>query len=113
MTKVTSVATTSAVPAVPPIDALEQELTTLAGHLNAGNYCFLQLLAEFDRRRGHAGWGHRFLRPLAAVEVRHRPGRRARQSTRGARPRWLAEAQRCHAPRSAQLLQAKILAASS
>jgi hypothetical protein len=39
------------------IDALERELTTLAGHLNAGNYRFLKLLAEFDRRGGHVGIG--------------------------------------------------------
>jgi hypothetical protein len=39
------------------IDALERELTTLAAHLNAGNYRFLELLAEFDRRAGYAGWG--------------------------------------------------------
>jgi hypothetical protein len=39
------------------IDALEHELTTLAAHLNAGNYRFLELLAEFDRRGGHVGWG--------------------------------------------------------
>jgi hypothetical protein len=41
----------------PPIEALEHELTTLAGHLNAANYRFLTLLAEFDRRGGHVGWG--------------------------------------------------------
>jgi hypothetical protein len=39
------------------IEALEREITTLAGHLNAGNYRFLRLLAEFDRRGGHVGWG--------------------------------------------------------
>jgi hypothetical protein len=39
------------------IDCLEQELTTLAAHLNAGNYRFLEILAEFDRRGGHVGWG--------------------------------------------------------
>src|SRR5262245_65601516 len=36
---------------------LERELTTLVGHLNAGNYRFLELLAEFDRRGGHVGIG--------------------------------------------------------
>jgi hypothetical protein len=41
----------------PSIEALEDELTTLAAHLNAGNYRFLTLLAEFDRRGGHVGWG--------------------------------------------------------
>ena len=40
-----------------PLDSLEQELTALAGHLNAGNYRFLKLLAEFERRNGHVGWG--------------------------------------------------------
>ena len=39
------------------LDALEVELTTLAGHLNAGNYRFLRLLAEFERREGYAGFG--------------------------------------------------------
>ncbi|HKQ83091.1 MAG TPA: DUF222 domain-containing protein [Steroidobacteraceae bacterium] len=35
------------------IDALRDEITQLAGHLNAANYRFLKLVAEFDRR---AGW---------------------------------------------------------
>ena len=39
------------------IDELENELTTLAAHLNAGNYRFLKLLAEFDTRGGYRGWG--------------------------------------------------------
>src|SRR5215510_8069785 len=39
------------------IEALERELTNLAGHLNAGNYRFLKLLAEFERRGGHVGIG--------------------------------------------------------
>jgi hypothetical protein len=39
------------------LEALERELTSLAGHLNAGNYRFLVLLAEFDRRGGHVGIG--------------------------------------------------------
>ena len=39
------------------LDVLEAELTTLAGHLNAANYRFLTLLAEFDRREGHVGFG--------------------------------------------------------
>jgi hypothetical protein len=33
------------------------EITTLAGHLNAGNAWFLALIAELDRRRGWAAWG--------------------------------------------------------
>jgi len=44
-------------PAISPaIDDIERELTTLAAHLNAGNYRFLKLLAELDRRGGHVGW---------------------------------------------------------
>ncbi|HKU44685.1 MAG TPA: hypothetical protein VJR89_41280, partial [Polyangiales bacterium] len=38
-------------------DAVERELTTLMGHLNAANYRFLVLLAEFERRGGHTGTG--------------------------------------------------------
>ena len=36
---------------------LVDEITTLAGHLNAANARFLALLAELDRRRGWAEWG--------------------------------------------------------
>jgi hypothetical protein len=39
------------------VEVLEAELTTLAGHLNAGNYRFLRLLAEFERREGYSGFG--------------------------------------------------------
>ena len=39
------------------VEALESELTTLAGHLNAGSFRFLRLLAEFARREGYAGFG--------------------------------------------------------
>jgi len=42
-----------------PLDALEAELTTLAGHLTAATYRFLVLIEEFDRRGGWAGWGVR------------------------------------------------------
>jgi hypothetical protein len=34
------------------LDDLRNEITELAGHLNAGNYRFLRLIAEFDRREG-------------------------------------------------------------
>src|SRR5215510_7467386 len=34
------------------IAALADEITELAGQLNAGNYRFLKLIAEFDRRTG-------------------------------------------------------------
>src|SRR5690606_29352511 len=35
---------------------LADEITTLAGHLNAANYRWLKLIAEFDRRHGWADW---------------------------------------------------------
>jgi Domain of unknown function (DUF222)/HNH endonuclease len=37
-----------------PLGRLEQEITTLAGHINAATCRFLELVGEFDRR---AGWG--------------------------------------------------------
>jgi hypothetical protein len=40
-----------------PTSKLIDEITTLAGHLNAGNARFLSLLAELDRRNGWAEWG--------------------------------------------------------
>lgn len=36
---------------------LIDQITTLAGHLNAANARFLRLIAELDRRRGWAEWG--------------------------------------------------------
>ncbi len=36
---------------------LLDEITTLAGHLNAANARFLSLIAELDRRGGWAEWG--------------------------------------------------------
>src|SRR6185295_2096298 len=36
------------------LNALEAEITELAAHLNAGNYRFLKLIAEFDTRKGWA-----------------------------------------------------------
>jgi hypothetical protein len=39
------------------IESMERELTTLAGHMNAANYRFLEVLAEFDRLEGYAGMG--------------------------------------------------------
>jgi hypothetical protein len=36
-------------------DELEDQITELAGHLNAANYRWLTLIAEFDRRQGWAG----------------------------------------------------------
>jgi hypothetical protein len=34
------------------LNDLRNEITELAGHLNAGSYRFLKLIAEFDRRKG-------------------------------------------------------------
>ena len=42
-------------------EALADEITTLAGHLNAAQYRFLKLLNEFDRDDGWAGPGIRSL----------------------------------------------------
>ena len=42
-------------------EQLAREITTLAGHLNAGNYRFLKLLEEFDRDEGWRGAGIRSL----------------------------------------------------
>jgi uncharacterized protein DUF222/HNH endonuclease len=39
------------------IDELATELCTLAGHINAANYQFLALVAEFDRRHGWSDGG--------------------------------------------------------
>jgi hypothetical protein len=41
---------------------LEDQIIELAGHLNAANYRFLSLLAEFDRRKG---WNCRATRDCA------------------------------------------------
>src|SRR5262245_26190730 len=40
-----------------PLESIERELATLAGHINAANYRFLVLVGEFDARRGFAGVG--------------------------------------------------------
>src|SRR6476469_3570993 len=35
-----------------PLPEIAAEITELAGHLNAANYRWLSLIAEFDRRKG-------------------------------------------------------------
>ena len=40
-------------------DQLADQITTLAGQINAANYRFLKLIAEFDRRNAWAGYGIR------------------------------------------------------
>ena len=39
------------------IENLKDEITRLAGHLNAANHRFLMLIAEFDRREGWSDGG--------------------------------------------------------
>ena len=41
------------------LEALEEEITTLAAHLAAAEHRFLALIAEFDRRGGWKAGGHR------------------------------------------------------
>jgi len=40
-----------------PDARLEDEITTLAGHLNAATACFLRLVGEYDRREAWKAWG--------------------------------------------------------
>jgi len=40
-------------------EQLEDQITTLAGQINAANYRFLKLIAEFDRRQAWEGYGIR------------------------------------------------------
>ena len=40
-----------------PLERLEAEITQLAGELAAGECRWLQLIAEYDRRRGYEQWG--------------------------------------------------------
>ncbi len=42
-----------------PLERLEAEITELAGQLAAGEYRWLELVAEYDRRAGHEAWGCR------------------------------------------------------
>lgn len=39
-------------PSAVSLEELEAQITELAGHLNAAQYRWLTLIAEFDRRRG-------------------------------------------------------------
>jgi hypothetical protein len=40
-------------------DQLADQITTLAGQINAATYHFLKLIAEYDRRNAWAGYGIR------------------------------------------------------
>jgi hypothetical protein len=40
-----------------PLERLEAEITTLAGHLAAAECRWLLMVAEFDRRKGYEQWG--------------------------------------------------------
>jgi hypothetical protein len=42
-----------------PLELLEREITELASHISAATCRWLELIAEFDRREGWAGWGYR------------------------------------------------------
>ena len=42
-----------------PLERLEAEITSLAGHLAAAERRWLVLVAEYDRRRGYEEWGCR------------------------------------------------------
>jgi hypothetical protein len=53
----TMTATTEPAVAAMPLERLEAEITELAGHLAAGECRWLELVAEYDRRDGHATWG--------------------------------------------------------
>lgn len=40
-----------------PLEVVESEITELAGHIHAANARLLELIADFDARRGWADWG--------------------------------------------------------
>lgn len=46
-------------PGAMPLERIEAEITELAGHLAAAECRWLQLVAEFDDRRGFEQWGSR------------------------------------------------------
>ncbi len=64
---------------------LADQIVELAGHLNAGNYRFLALLAEFRSSQGLELPCHAGLRALAQLEVRHQPRCGAREGAHCAR----------------------------
>ncbi len=86
---------------------LVSEITTLAGHLNAGNARFLALIAELDRRQRLGGGGREVLRALAELEVRDRAGRGAREGPSGAGARDAAAGGGGDGRRPSQLLQGR------
>jgi hypothetical protein len=51
------IAVADVAPDTMPLERLEAEITELAGHLAAAECRWLLLIAEFDRREGHAQWG--------------------------------------------------------
>jgi hypothetical protein len=62
-----------------PLERLEAEITTLAGHLAAAECRWLLMVAEFDRRKGYEQWGcwcaSQWLGLRCGLEARA-PGRR-------------------------------------
>ena len=84
---------------------LTNRITELAGHLNAGTYRWLVLIAEFDRR---GAWNCGLTKSCAHWlnwKCGTRPRRGAREGARGARARIAAADQRGDGARRAQLLQ--------
>src|SRR5690606_6431856 len=53
------IALASSGPPAPDLEALGDEIATLAAHIHAATYRLLELLAEFDRREGWGGGGFR------------------------------------------------------
>ncbi|MGH9066402.1 MAG: HNH endonuclease, partial [Acidimicrobiales bacterium] len=53
----TAPAGTAPPPTEVPLEHLEAEICTLAGHLDAATCRWLQMVADFERREGWAGWG--------------------------------------------------------
>lgn len=58
---------------------LEDQIIELAGHLNAANYRFLSLLAEFDRRKGRQCMSEQALTSMRRLQ--RRVGTAARWTT--------------------------------
>src|SRR5260370_34562668 len=56
------------------LERLEERICELAGHLAAGTCRFLQLVAEFDARRGWAGWDLPSCAALPAWRCQVAPG---------------------------------------
>ena len=66
-------------------EMLGDEITLLAGQLDAGSYRMIKLIAEFDEHKAWGdGGGVEILRPLAELEMRHCHGSGPGESAGGA-----------------------------